>query len=608
MNGIIFGFLIKLKNKLINVYRNSGFFMLCEKIEKWYKNSVETGLITSSATAYDKSDDKYHKVTDKIFSYSDKIIGKLNIRKHTDDSIFVSLIRNLFSMSLRFFGLVLIPWSVIGLIKSYVDFPGTVTVGLYVLLAVLGGILVLFNKNINSLLKDSLLLSKFNLNLDETNESFNLLIPILIGVVSGICSALFGIIPVILVYVLAVAFSVSVYSPFFVVVIFASVLPFMSTMVMVAFSLALVMIMLIKKISGNYDFEIKGSILNVYVALMCFVYVIGTVFSTNVMSSLKSSLVYIAFILSYFVIVKAVDSVQKLKIFIMSLGVFSIPVGLYGIYQKLTGFDNENTWLDSEMFEEIKGRVVSFFDNPNVFGEYLILLIILSVALIFISKKYISKAFWLGVTAILGISMIFTYSRGCWIGLIIAIGIFLFFINKKLFLTAVIVGFISLFFLPESIIGRIASVGNLADSSTSYRVFIWNGTIEMLKDFWVTGIGIGTDAFNAIYPRYAYSAISAPHPHNLYLLIMSETGIIGIVVFVGVILSLFNKLLYVIKRTENFTLKTTAVAIGSALTGFLVQGVFDNVWYNYRVFLLFWIIVAVGASVYNIYMEEKHID
>ena len=127
----------------------------------------------------------------------------------------------------------------------------------------------------------------------------------------------------------------------------------------------------------------------------------------------------------------------------------------------------------------------------------------------------------------------------------------------------------------------------------------------MLKYFWVTGIGLGADAFNAIYPLYAYSAISAPHPHNLYLLILSETGIVGMLVFVAVVLSLFNKLLHVVKYTENKDFRIVASAIGSGLTGFLVQGMFDNVWYNYRVFLLFWIIVAVGAAVYNVYRKEK---
>ena len=54
------------------------------------------------------------------------------------------------------------------------------------------------------------------------------------------------------------------------------------------------------------------------------------------------------------------------------------------------------------------------------------------------------------------------------------------------------------FVLPETIINRFLSIGNMADSSTSYRVYIWLGTIAMLKDYWFCGIGPGAAAFNQV--------------------------------------------------------------------------------------------------------------
>ncbi len=607
----LFSVFTRAKDVIVNLYKTSLLGIVCGKISHWYTKSVETGVITSFFTSYDTSDDKYERITDKIFKIADVVLKPLSfVKKMTQKSKTVSFFKefcnNFLNISLRAFSLFLLPWGVIGVVSSVIDYPGAFVMAFYSLLCLVSAFGILYNKSILNMVNNSYLYSLTGLkNLKEKECMYNPEILILAGILAGVFSAFLGLLPVLAVLFLLACASIAFYSPYTVVLAFALVLPFMPTMVMVAGSLALVMCMVIKKISGEYKFEIKGSVLNLYVALMCFVYVIGTVFSANKISSLKISLVYIAFILSFFVISKVIDSTKKLVLFISGMSLASIPVGVYGIYQKLTGFDNENTWLDSEMFEEIKGRVVSFFDNPNVFGEYIILLFMLCLALVFISKRYTMKVIYVAALGALGASMIFTYSRGCWIGLVIAVCIYLFFVNKKLLGVAAIAGIISLFFLPESIIGRILSVGNLADSSTSYRVFIWNGTVEMLKDFWVTGIGVGSDAFNAIYPRYAYSAITAPHPHNLYLLVFAETGIIGIIVLITIVLTLFNKLLYVIRYTKSKELKNIAAATGSAITGFLVQGMFDNVWYNYRVFLLFWIFVAIGSVVYNLHKHTE---
>ena len=37
-------------------------------------------------------------------------------------------------------------------------------------------------------------------------------------------------------------------------------------------------------------------------------------------------------------------------------------------------------------------------------------------------------------------------------------------------------------------------------------------------------------------------------------------------------------------------------AVIAGLFGFLLQGMFDYVWYNYRVFLMFWIFIGMGIA------------
>jgi hypothetical protein len=183
--------------------------------------------------------------------------------------------------------------------------------------------------------------------------------------------------------------------------------------------------------------------------------------------------------------------------------------------------------------------------------------------------------------------------------------------------------------LPSSIVSRFTSIGNLADTSTSYRVNIWRGTMHMLEDYWSCGIGIGEAAWDTVYPRYSLAAIeAAPHSHNLYLQITVECGIVGLILFLTFIFLLLRYNFTFYRRLEDMR-QDIAASIrpeGTVLTGqdstrklegatlsritklrmeaaaplcgilaVLVQSFTDYTWYNYRVYLMFWL--AAGLSV-----------
>lgn len=83
--------------------------------------------------------------------------------------------------------------------------------------------------------------------------------------------------------------------------------------------------------------------------------------------------------------------------------------------------------------------------------------------------------------------MLLTMSRGGWLGLLLAGAVFLVMMDRRFILLGV-VGLVALYFiLPETMIERFTSIGDLTDGSTSYRLSIWLGTISMLKDYWLCG-------------------------------------------------------------------------------------------------------------------------
>ena len=354
------------------------------------------------------------------------------------------------------------------------------------------------------------------------------------------------------------------------------------------------------------NFKIKMDAFGFFVILFALIFFICSATSYNSGSSLRIFLIYAIFLCSMFLVVACGTDKKRLKIMIFSFVTSGLFVSLYGIYQHFFGNNIGHAWVDEDMFSDITMRVYSTLENPNVLGEYLLLLIPICGAMIYNSKRLAMKFYYLSVVGCSLICLLLTQSRGCWLGLILAAVIFVFLVDKKL----VVLGIIALMFipmvLPESIIQRFTSIGDLSDSSTSYRVNIWLGTLRMLKDYWWMGIGIGSDAFNSVYPFYNYNAAVALHSHNLYLQILVETGVCGIIVFVTSMVVSFKKILvgYIYGHKNFYSLICAACLSG--LAGFLLQGVFDHSWYNFRVFGIFWMIIGVGIASRRCACEEDN--
>ncbi|MDR0405749.1 MAG: O-antigen ligase family protein [Clostridiales bacterium] len=333
-----------------------------------------------------------------------------------------------------------------------------------------------------------------------------------------------------------------------------------------------------------------------FILLLTVIFGFFAVFSLTPRDSVKIWALYTVFMSAFLLVTSTVTSRERLYK-LAAVAVFAgFLVSLYGICQNFFGSNIGHAWLDDAMFDGITMRVYSTLENPNVLGEYLLLVIPVCAALLWTRKTLLSRLYYIGVLGTMLLCMLFTQSRGCWLGLILTAAVFALFVDWRLVALGAIAIFLLPFILPESIITRFTSIGNINDSSTSYRLYIWLGTLNMLKDFGIYGIGLGSGAFNKIYPFYSYSAIIAPHAHNIYLQLLCETGIVGLGAFLLTMAAALKKMLLTAMGGKKRFGGVFAVAVLAGLLGYLLQGAFDYVWYNYRVFLIFWMTIALGAA------------
>jgi len=519
-------------------------------------------------------------------------------------------------VSVRIYGVIILAFSIA---TTFLRENSRFTLALLIGVELFGLLLVLVNRSINQLMSGSKIF-KFVIELFvDYDENLNVtrvkihhyIIAFAIGLILSLVCVFYGVEAVIILVggILSFAFLMKYLAlGVFLTVAFSPMLP---TMALVGLSFICAVVFLIHAIIDD-EFTFSKSPFNVAVVFFVVALIWGVINSFAPSSSLKQVMVHASFILFYFVVINVIRT-KKQWMFLIKTFIFSaFIVAVYGVVQNFFGVSSTESWIDEEMFSDISLRVYSFFNNPNVLGEFLVLTIPIAIALIWNKVKDTHRVLFSLILIFMVACMIFTWSRGAWLGMLIAVALYLVISDKRWMFA----GILLLFLVPvglyvtgnSAIIERFMSIGNTADTSTAYRVSIWQASLGIISDFWVGGIGIGSDAYTTIYPSYALpGARFALHSHNLYLQFLVETGIFGIVSLLCVLFG-FLKTVFatsVVRKIKQSDIAKILVALGTGFIGFMFQGLTDYVWYNYKILMIFWIVIALGVSGAKILKEDK---
>lgn len=313
------------------------------------------------------------------------------------------------------------------------------------------------------------------------------------------------------------------------------------------------------------------------------------------LSSLQVLMIYLLFTAAYVLVVNTVKTRSQWTALILLFVAATALIALYGIFQNFFLKTTTQSWVDGKMFTDIKTRVYGTLDNPNVLGEYFILMLPIAFVMILKMQGSVQKLIYSGLNVMMFLCLMYTWSRGAWIGVVIGLAFFIMLKDRRWIVMCVAGLLIMPSVLPASIMNRLMSIGNVKDSSTAYRVAVWIGSIKMLKDYWFCGIGLGSDAFLKIYPQYALGGADfALHSHNFYLQWIVDMGIAGIFVYFGIIATALKEIFSV--REKDTLIKNVLLAMCGAIFGYLFHGIAENLWYNYRMILVFWIYMGMLES------------
>ncbi|GFE69157.1 IctB family putative bicarbonate transporter [Chroococcus sp. FPU101] len=298
-------------------------------------------------------------------------------------------------------------------------------------------------------------------------------------------------------------------------------------------------------------------------------------------------------------------------------------VSVYGIRQEIFGAEQLATWNDptSEMAGDT--RAYSYLGNPNLLAAYLLPAIAFSLAAVFVWQGWLPKALAGLLFVINSACLYFTDSRGGWLGMMALMVVFMILLYVwfrhslspfwRTWLLPLVLGFLGImllggFIFIEPLRIRILSMfAGRDDSSNNFRLNVWESVINMIKARPVLGIGPGNEAFNQVYPLYMKPRFSALSAYSIYLETAVETGLIGLTCFLSLLGISFSTgvwRLQGLQKQDNLQGFWLIAAI-AGMAGILTHGFFDTVWYRPQVSTLWWLMIAVIASLYPLKNKQE---
>ncbi|MDB4894516.1 MAG: hypothetical protein JWN15_778 [Firmicutes bacterium] len=340
--------------------------------------------------------------------------------------------------------------------------------------------------------------------------------------------------------------------------------------------------------TGNFRW--RGSAAFVPLGFLLMIATTATVQSITPSISVLNLIMWFTAALLFVIIVDLVRSTRDAAALLGPVIVGGSLMGFWAIYQLIHPPVIDESWTDPTTSGTLV-RVFASMGNPNYLAEYMALYLPVGIALwLQNQKRQIELALPLGLMAL---ALLVTWSRGGWLALIIALGVFVLLRFRRWAILGVPAGLGLLVLAPASILQRLASAFTLQDSSNLYRVNVWRGVSAMLGKFWVLGTGPGAEVFAKGYEEFMLPLARAAHAHNTYLQVFAELGIFGIVAVLWTLLVLIRRTFTVGSSPRRPLL---IAAVPAALFGILFHGMVEYIWYNPKLLFAFWAVAALGVG------------
>lgn len=363
----------------------------------------------------------------------------------------------------------------------------------------------------------------------------------------------------------------------------------------VAFNLLLVSVVLFRTVVRRDDASGAATFLAVSLLFMCSR--VGTSYTTVLLDdAARETLVQNGKDLLIGILLAALVTTGGRLVWTVRIGCLAaVAVAAITVVQFVTG-TQEATYLGfaNAEIKNIAGSVDSWrasgpLPDPNFFGQLLVIFVPLTGAVALRdTSRWVRGGAMIGLL-IIGAAIYFTFSRGALLALMTIVVLTVVFAGHRILrwlaLAAILAGMAgALAYAPEAA-ERLASLADVfggketGDPAIAERRSVLVAALRMISDQPLLGVGYGQ--YEVLYPayaaRYGLDLDAPPRPHNLFLEILAEGGLVSLVTFLALVGAAIA-VLYRSDRIESSPRGRYVTAIAGALmlslAGYLVTALF----------------------------------
>lgn len=331
----------------------------------------------------------------------------------------------------------------------------------------------------------------------------------------------------------------------------------------------------------------------------------------------------ISLITIYWLMVNMIKDEEQLKKMVYYFVVGSVLVSLYGIMEYVLGINMIDQVIVSNPYSFMQawpatilrhlsldhGRVIATRSHPLTFAEGIMMALCFVFCLgVFSESKSRRNRSWL-VIIVIGLCLLFTNSRGPWLGAVIGLVSLLFFKPSKKVLIAVVAALIAIPIMiygvntfthdnRNSIVDRLEKAKNWrSDGDSRERVLMWQSGREMIKDRPLLGLGLGN--IHEVYLQYksakAWHTGVENELHSNIVQIAVERGLLGLAMFIWVLVAFFRegyRTLKILPDNKPFLKAVTAGGLLSVVSC-LGAGFTETTYNDSEVIMIFYFMMGM---------------
>lgn len=273
-------------------------------------------------------------------------------------------------------------------------------------------------------------------------------------------------------------------------------------------------------------------------------------------------------------------------------------VGGHAVFDYLTGASSGAGFITTA--GQLIGRETAGFGQPNQLGGFLVVIAPLAAVGTFLARR--GRPFFAATTVLAALGVYVSFSRGALIGL--AVVPFVFLRGWRLWLVGPLLILVVFLSAPGAITARFATLSS-SGSELATRTDIWRAAEAIWVRHPILGVGVGgfPQAYATVpIPDKLYLPatifVPPPHAHNLFLNVLAEQGVIGLLALLALVVVAGRTALRMRAGPDRET-RWLGTALVAALLAFLVHNLFDVTMFDSvtgpYVLVLFGVIAAAGA-------------